>query len=344
MKINPFGGQNITKQEPVHFKNTRGRYNCSNIQNSQRSWGGFRGRPYPHGTKNTRGQQRNKNANTSKQCYKCGNQNNQIHLQSCPAKDKIGSKCVKRGRFAKVCRSTNVNYLGNQQDEQQEEIETDSLEIENFPMAFAEFTSNNVWDEYQIEKFSVMAIAEPFEIKNTNNSSEDDSNGHIVKLKTNSEELFTIVDSGSPMSFLNGKTARRIQQNDKSALFKRIRPDDTARNLACYNGETINLKGRLITTIESGGWRIQSAPFIIVDEQKTNIIGRKILTQIGVKLIQEKQKQNVLSVREQEESDPEIKQWVKDNFTQLCICIGKPKNHTMTTQFNQDFIPIQQKG
>ena len=81
-----------------------------------------------------------------------------------------------------------------------------------------------------------------------------------------------------------------------------------------------------------------------MDEQKTNIIGRKILTQIGVKLIQEKQKQNVLSVREQEESDPEIEQWVKDNFTQLCIRIGKPKNHTMTTQFNQDFIPIQQKG
>ena len=50
-------------------------------------------------------------------------------------------------------------------------------------MAFAEFTSNNGWDEYQIDKFSVMAIAESFEIKNTNILSEDDLNGHIVKLK-----------------------------------------------------------------------------------------------------------------------------------------------------------------
>ena len=51
-----------------------------------------------------------------------------------------------------------------------------------------------------------------------------------------------------------------------------------------------------------------------------------------------------MSIREQEESDPEIKQWVKDNFQQLCIRIGKSKNHMMKTQFNQDFMPIQQKG
>ena len=52
----------------------------------------------------------------------------------------------------------------------------------------------------------------------------------------------------------------------------------------------------------------------------------------------------MLSKREQEDSDPEIKQWVKDNFQQLCIRIGKSKNHMMKTQFNQDFMPIQQKG
>ena len=76
------------------------------------------------------------------------------HLQSCPAKDKICSKCAKRGYFAKVCRSTNVNYPGDRQEQQQEEIETERLETENDPVAFAEFTSNEyrVWDEYQIDK------------------------------------------------------------------------------------------------------------------------------------------------------------------------------------------------
>ena len=89
-------------------------------------------------------------------------------------------------------------------------------------------------------------IAESFETKNTKSLSEDDLNGHIVKLKTNTEEIFAMAKSGSPMSFLKEKIARRLQQNDKSALFKYIAPEGTARNLPCYNGETINLKGRLI--------------------------------------------------------------------------------------------------
>ena len=225
MKINPFGGQTTTKQEPVHYIDTRsGRYNSSNNQNSQRGRGGFRGRPYPRGSQNTKGEQRNNNTNTSKQCYKCGNQYNQNHLQSCPAKDKICSKCAKRGHLAKNCKSTNVNYLGNRHDEQQEEIQTESLETENDPVAFA---SNNGWNEYQIDKFSVMAIAESFEFKNTNILSEDDLNGHF-KLKTNSEKLFAIADSGSPMSFLNekphGAFNKTINQHYSNASHQATRP------------------------------------------------------------------------------------------------------------------------
>ena len=59
--------------------------------------------------------------------------------------------------------------------------------------------------------------------------------------------------------------------------------------------------------IETGGWKIKAAPFIIVDNQKVNIIGRNILLQLGIRLIQEKLKQeNVLNIREQEQSNPEI--------------------------------------
>ena len=82
MKINPFDGQTTPKQEPTHnIINRGGRYNSTNNQNSQRGRGSFRGRPYPRGSQNTRGQDRNSNTNSSKQCYKCGNQYNQNHLQ-----------------------------------------------------------------------------------------------------------------------------------------------------------------------------------------------------------------------------------------------------------------------
>ena len=76
---------------------------------------------------------------SQKQCYKCGNQYIQNYLQSSPAKDKICAKFAKRGHFAKVCRATQVNYLEDTQVDQQEELDTESLETENDPVAFADF-------------------------------------------------------------------------------------------------------------------------------------------------------------------------------------------------------------
>ena len=125
-----------------------------------------------------------------------------------------------------------MNYLEDTQIDQQEELETESLETENDPVAFAEFSSSNGCDDYQIDNFSVMAIAESFEVKNTRTLAEEDLSGHIVKLKTNSEQLFAIGNSGSPMSFLNEKTARRIQQHDKKSLFKTIPTGDTRTKLS----------------------------------------------------------------------------------------------------------------
>ena len=219
MKTNPFGNQvTATKQEPVYYINTQERSNIANNQVPQRGRGNFRGLVYPRGQQNTRGQsqqQRNQYPNTQKRCFKCGNKFGQNHLQSCPAKDKICSKCAKWGHFAKVCRSGTVNYPGQRIDEgEQEETESESQGTEPDPVAFADFTSKNGWEVYQVDNFSVMAISEAFEIKHATNLSEDDLNGHIIKLKTKTEELFAIADSGSPMSFLNEKKCRPVVKTE----------------------------------------------------------------------------------------------------------------------------------
>ena len=69
------------------------------------------------------------------------------------------------GPFLKLCRSTNVNYLVDRNDERLEEIETENEITDNDPVAFAEFTSKNGWEEYQLVKFSFMAISEAFEFR-----------------------------------------------------------------------------------------------------------------------------------------------------------------------------------
>ena len=149
MKRNPFGNQGLTpKQESVLYINTRGRRNFANNQAPQRGRGNFRGRGYPRGQQKTRGQfqqQKNQYLNAQKQFYKCGNQFGQNHLQSGPAKNKICSKCAKWGHFAKLCRSVNVNYLGDRNNEdEQKENDSESQVTELDPVAFADFPSKIV--------------------------------------------------------------------------------------------------------------------------------------------------------------------------------------------------------
>ena len=64
----------------------------------------------------------------------------------------------------------------------------------------------------------MLSISDAFEIKQTAKISEEDLNGHIVKLKTNSEAILANADSGSLMSFLNETTARQLHQNDKTTI------------------------------------------------------------------------------------------------------------------------------
>ena len=137
-----------------------------------------------------------------------------------------------------MCRSGIVNYLEDRNnEEEQDETESESQGTELDPVAFADFLLKNGWEEYHVDNFSVMAISEAFEIKQAINLSEEDLIGHIIKLKTKTEDLFAIADFGSPMSFLNEKTARRLQENDNSVILKQTPPDDTARNLACPKGK-----------------------------------------------------------------------------------------------------------
>ena len=118
-----------------------------------------------------------------------------------------------------------MKYSEDSQIDQQEQLATESLETENNPVAFAEFSSSNGCDNYQVYNFSVMAIAESIEIKNTGKLAEEDLNRQIVKLKTNSEQLYAIADSGSPMSFLNEKPHGAFNNTTKRYCSKQFQQE-----------------------------------------------------------------------------------------------------------------------
>ena len=108
--------------------------------------------------------------------------------------------------FAKVCRSESVNYLQNKNDDQPS-ADDDQFQILdlNYPVPFADFTSENGWEELQRDNFFILAIAEAFKIKTSAKITDGALHEHIVKLKTKADDIFAIADSGSPKVFLNEK-------------------------------------------------------------------------------------------------------------------------------------------
>ena len=61
-----------------------------------------------------RGYTQQQQIDQNKQCFKCGNPFGPGHLQQCPAKDKICNKCTKRGHYARLCKSSEVNAIQEQ--------------------------------------------------------------------------------------------------------------------------------------------------------------------------------------------------------------------------------------
>ena len=148
MKLNPIGTTSSVaiKQEQVGYIQPKGRRGgfSSPFENNRGKYS--RGRQ----NQNTRGNQNKNTQNyaSKKTMHKNGNPFSPNHFQSCPARDKVCTKCPKRAHFAKVCRSNHVNFLQNNADnESRDKKESHHQRNEvNDPVAFADFTSQYSWE------------------------------------------------------------------------------------------------------------------------------------------------------------------------------------------------------
>ena len=257
------------KSEPVNFVQRRVGYK------SQPRGGRSRG-----GTTSRNSSDR---STQNKDCFKCGNTFSANNLAQCPAQDKICNKCTKRGHFAKLCKSSGVNVIQENIPQQQNIQETDMTAyvdylqagdiIPGWELVHPDDTSTN-WIKFEPRRAEVI----------TNN----DLQGHLIRVRSETNNIVFIADTGSPTSFVNERTANFLTSSVKSAVKTTLREDDEANRMVCYNGYKIPSLGRLIASIESGGWTVQIASFIVVDDRRANIMGRNLLPQIGIKLHQER--------------------------------------------------------
>ena len=174
-----------------------------------------------------------------------------------------------------------------------------------------------------------------FESKTVNQIDEFHLKGHQV----------FIAGVESPTSFINQRTANLIVSTVKSARQVQTTETDEANRMVCYNGYKIPSFGRVVTPIESGGWTLDTASLIVVDDKRANILGRNLLPQIGIQLKQTPAGKSINAISEDTNcSDQKITNYVKTSYPGLCTRIGRARNHMVHTTFLKEFKALQQKG
>ena len=216
------------------------------------------------------------NANEkAKLCYFCGNRFSANHKQSCPARNVTCRNCSKKGHFAKCCNSKNVANVDVESDETVEKnchfITSDSE---------SEFAVLSVSAEESIKS---IASVKKLEVV-------DAAMGKLrciqITLRCGKTFFKATVDTGSPASFVNKRTADYIMKSVPAAkvFSEQECPIDTV--YVDYNRKRIELLGTLIVNVSSLGWHKKSEKFLISQNRTRCLLGLDLQSQLGVRTTQ----------------------------------------------------------
>ena len=179
-----------------------------------------------------------------------------------------------------------------------------------------------------------------------------------VVVKSANSFIKLTVDTGSPSSFLNKRTAKQILTTNPDAKFCPVEKlKDYVRHID-YNDQTIKVLGQLTVPVSSAGWKVDNAKFLVVERARC-LLGLDLHKSLGVRTNQTSYGDYLKEVSKEGNPNkvnsvelPNTDQWVSENwknnhstkFAHVFNRQGRSKNHVVTTNFFSPLIPIQEKG
>ena len=276
------------------------------------------------------------NNEKSKSCYFCGNRFSANHKQSCPARNVSCRNCSKKGHFAKCCNSKSVANVEAESDETVEEncnfITSDS-ESEFAVLSVAVEKSNRPCAS--VRKFEVV------------NAATGKLRSIQITLRCGQTFFKATVDTGSPASFVNKKTADYILKTVPSAKVFTVQESPIDTVYVDYNRKRIELMGTLILDVSSLGWHDKSAKFLISENRTRCLLGLDLQPRLGVKTTQVRPERPLVGEVSQSNLNAASDSW-KNHFHQkffrVFTRVGRAKNHKVFSTFKSPLVPIQEKG
>ena len=155
---------------------------------------------------------------------------------------------------------------------------------------------------------------------------EDDLKKHLIRIRSVKNNPVFIADTRFLKSFANknsyhtaisGQNVKQIQQGDNNEANRRV----------CCNRYRKPPFRRVITHIEFGCWTVITASVIVVEDKRANILGRNLLTLIGIHLNQQKPPGKSMNfISDDNKWETVITYWVESTYSGLCLRIGRSKN------------------
>ena len=170
--------------------------------------------------------------------------------------------------------------------------------------------------------------------------------GARLPIKVNGKQT---IDTGSPISIITIGDLKRTLGTARVNVKAPAPEDDEFRD---YGNNPLRLLGTMDVSLETNGWAT-SANIRVIGGSRTSIIGRDLMPNLGLQIVQKAPEENVMSVQgekpgvESTEGEGSLDPWqiyFSKQFNNLFNRVGKIKSYKVHADFFETLTPIQQKG
>ena len=237
----------------------------------------------------------------SKRCYNCDQPNfTPEHLTRCPARSATCNVCRKTGHYEKTCRGKRTNrgrpavgLIQNQED-------VDVSEIRDAEDAYSQHENSvgwvntpdkrqRSWDLDSSGDYVVMAIK-------SRKETELKVAGARLPIKINGKHTNIWIYSGSPISIF---TVGELKQTLGTAGVNVKAPAPEDDEFRDYGNNPLRLLGTMNLSLETNGW-VTEAKINVIGGNRPSIIGRGLMPNLGLQIVQRTPEEKVMSVPEEQ--------------------------------------------
>ena len=173
--------------------------------------------------------------------------------------------------------------------------------------------------------------------------------GARLPIKVNRKQTNVWIDSGSPILIF---TIGELKQTLGTAGVNVKAPAPEDDKFRDYGNNPLRLLRTMDVSLETNGW-VTNANIRVIGGSRPSIIGRDLMPNLGLQIVQKAPEENVMSVQGEEpgaeatEEKDSLDPWqiyFSKQFKNHFNSVGKMKNYKVHADFFETLTPIQQKG